>query len=305
MIEEYYIPSSLGSDKKIFVSIKTKNDYKNPLIVLAGRSMPFQYLTDMKLDGVSFCDMLLENNITSISLNYLGTGKSSNYDDENIHCTYEDVYRDTLDVINWFRKEKNNQKVSVYGNSGSSVPILMLGERNPDIIENVFMHSIANHTTSAYVPDDLPKTFKLNYEHYRKRRYKGIPENKIEEICPERWLIILDKMVEETKLLDREVPNGADFDKKDIIKGVKNFNDWFEWENIKVPIQMICGEYDLDSDNSSMFKYFEKCINSPYKNIVIIPESTHFGLLDTNRDKIANLITNFIFHKSSEYDRKV
>jgi pimeloyl-ACP methyl ester carboxylesterase len=305
MIEEYYIPSSLGSDKKIFVKIKTKNGYKNPLITLAGRSMPFQYNVDVVLGGISFCDLLAENNITTICLNYLGTGNSSKYDDDEVHCTYNDVYRDALDVVNWFRKEKNNQKISIYGNSGSSIPVLMLGEKHPDLIENVFMHSIANHTTSAYVPDDLPKTFKLNYEHYRKRRYKGIPEEEKEQVFPEKWLDDFDKVIREGNILDYSAPNGADFDKRDIIRGIKKFSDWFEWSNIKVPIQMICGEYDFDSDNASMFKYYEECTNAPHKNIVVIPKSTHFGIQDTGRNKIVNLITNFIFHKSSEYDRKV
>ena len=294
MIESYHRIESSLSGKYISAYTATKNDYKNIMVCLGGRSIPNICYSDMKLDGIGLTDLITDAGITEVSFDYIGYGLSSKYDDDvEYGCTYEDAYRDTLDVIKWAMKLHKVEKVSLYAISATSIPALMVAERHPELLDRIIIHSIASHNPKAYVPDVIPKTFKINYENYRKRRVKDIPLDKREEISPERWLLELDKVIEKLDsegLLD--IPNGLEYDKASVIRGDKQLSDFFKWENITVPICITTGEWDKDCDIDLLREYYNQC-SSEIKEFILIPEASHWVKYEKNRHKLVEIMRTF------------
>jgi len=306
-VEKYKIPSSLGGDKYICMTIKTTNDYKNPVFTLSGRTIPMEYVNDFKIDGeYSYIDMMALNGLTIIYIDFIGFNHSSDYDPDQDEpkINYNDVYRDVMDSIKWLKENKNIGKFTIYGYSATTVPALMVADRHPDIIEKIMANSMAKHTPTAITTFKGEKKYMVDFERWKNRRVKDIPPERLEEILPQKWLDDNINFILESKFLEKEQHTGMDYSRHMIITGQKKLEDYFAWENISQPILFTSGEWDRDCDIHMLKGYLDKC-SSKVKKVIIIEDGTHWICVETKRYRLVNLLCNFVLYNSTEYEKRL
>jgi esterase/lipase len=294
--ENYFIESSLGDNKNIHIKVNY-TDFNNPILLMtSGRTLPPIYTNSFVFEGCSFIDLLVNFGITVITVDYLGTGQSSDYTDSDLEIgprlTYDDAYRDLCDAFVWLKNNKNVSKVSIYGNSATAVPALMFAEKNSSVIDTIIIQSISNHApwvTTNY----KEKKFKIDFEKWLYRRIRDIPEDRREEILPPSWLEKIKNAIISSGILEKEYHNGLDFSRHEIVNGYKKIEDFFEWKKIVNPIIFTTGAWDKDCDTNVLQEYVDQC-SSDVKKISLIPEGTHWISIEKNRDKMAKEIVDFI-----------
>jgi hypothetical protein len=298
MVEEtFLIPSSYSTDSFLEIKIKTNsNTYQNPLLVLHGKSLPYYVNYDNKMDGKSFADCLVDNDVTCIMLNFLGFGKSSKYPEQQLPPnspgsinTFTDCLRDIEDTLFWLAKNKNINKITVMGWSSSVISALMAAIRNRNLVTSVISYGLARSTS---VPRTKTNYSIVNENLFVKRRCSDIPEEKLESIFPAHWQ---EQFRAELK---RHAPiqalHGCPNDRLDILNNVKSLDDYLDWADVDFPIWFTDGVWDSDGEPMEKQKeYFDKC-TSKFKKIYFMENSSHWIILETNRNEFAKEIKKFM-----------
>lgn len=283
MTEEHYVESSIDGCK-IHLEITTNYpSYGNPVVLLHGKNLPPQFSYGFKLDGKSAADLMADQGITCIMPSCLGFGKSVGSSENG----YEDWYRDILDILKWLKYNKGINKVSILGWSSSAVPALIAASRLPETINSVIAYGITKHYYHDGMYMQKRPFFMYTTEQLSYRRYKDIPENRKQEIFPIEWYDRLNTEI--AKVLPLKVPAGTDNDRIDVING-KPMSAFVRIEDIKCPALFTSGEWDTDCDINSLYDYAKMCKG----NVSVIKDGTHWVLMEKNRNKMVDVVSNFV-----------
>jgi pimeloyl-ACP methyl ester carboxylesterase len=69
---------------------------------------------------------------------------------------------------------------------------------------------------------------------------------------------------------------------------------FYEPADIRVPLLMILGEWDIDVPPELGLAYFKRATNTPYKRLLTLGEATHMLVLETNRKKAFDELAVFM-----------
>jgi len=171
LVEDYLIPSSYKPGSSVLsVRIKTLDpSYKNPIVLTHGKAIPFQLNWDFTSDDQSFADILASRGCTVIMLAATGFGLSTKFDEmseppvrSNYINTYNDYYRDMTDLLLWLKNEKLILKPALVSWSSSTVPALMVADRQPELISNLICYGFSRWIINY--DNQPPKVDPYNYE---------------------------------------------------------------------------------------------------------------------------------------------
>jgi pimeloyl-ACP methyl ester carboxylesterase len=294
--EDYYVPSTYSSDSTIHIKIKsTSNEYKNPIILCHGRSLPCEFNWDYKFDGQSFGDLAAESGLTVIMMDALGYGKSSKYKEmesepNSIHInTFNDFYRDIKDVLIWLKKQKQINKPYVVGWSTSPYPVMMIAQNDSELISGVICYGMIKSLGDGKSKVDINVG---NYEYldvnvFCDYRYKFIKDR--QDLFPIEWYNNWRKTLSELKPIRL---NGSFVDSFSMYNKEKSLTDWIQLEKIETPILFLRGEYDYGSEIN--LTYFYDRVGSKRKELIVMKNGTHFSCMETNRKHLLKIFLNFM-----------
>lgn len=302
IVEKHFIPSSLGNDKKIKLVIKTNNNYQNPLFICSGRSLPYEVAYDLKYDGKSAIDLMLEANLTIIYIDFIGMGESSDFDeDHGIGNTYDDVVRDIFDAVTWLKQNKNIDTFSFLATSGSSIPVLMFVAQNPALVDKVVVNGIPKTSKEEWEEKNLPlpkyagDKYKINLTTVFYRKYRDLPQDRISEFVPDSWCELQYNTIHNHESAHREYHNGFDYDRFKMINGEKTLGDFIKFDKIKCPILFYQNEWDRDLSLKNIEECMKK-ISSNYIKTVVIPEASHWVMQETGRTRAIDILSKFVIN---------
>ncbi len=294
------IKSSYSEDSYLQVRVKTNNNYKNPILLLHGLSLPFYLNYDFELDGKSAADLMVENDTTCIMISALGYGKSSVYKEMNdppkestvLLNSYDDWIRDITDTLNWCEETLGIKKLTIVGWSASAVPALSVGI-NDDRIEKIVIYGMPIHS-NMIAPDNVPNYRMSDPQQtiggLAKRRIQDIPPHDLEKILPFRWFKEwADAIIKENIT---KVPNGTYVQRLKFSSGTENLDKYFTWDKVLKPILFTSGEWDSDFSFEDHKKYYNQCASNQ-KEIDYLNSGSHWMLLETTRKTMTDKITEF------------
>jgi pimeloyl-ACP methyl ester carboxylesterase len=295
--EDYYIPSTYSAESKLHIKIKTNSsEYKNPIVLCHGRTLPTSLNWDFSFDGKSFADLAVESGLTVIMLDALGYGPSSKYKEmsfgpicDNHINTFNDFYRDIKDVLVWLNQTKHIIKPYLVGWSNSVFSAMMIAERDRELVTGVICYGMiknigdGKHKINLHVPNYEM----FNVEDFTYARYKFI-RNRF-DILPLDWFHVWKNFLKEYKPIRL---NGSFVDSHSIYNQTKQIKDWVNLEKIEIPILFLRGEFDIGSETN--IKYFYDRVSSQRKNMIIIENATHFSCMETTRKDLLKLFLTFM-----------
>lgn len=297
LTEDYLIPSSYKPGSSVLsVRIKThSSEYKNPIILLHGKALPYELNWDYASDDQSFADILAKKDCTVIMLNATGFGTSTKYDEilvppvkDNYINTYEDFYRDILDLLLWLKLKKSIVLPTLVGWSASVVPTMVIAANNPELISNLVCYGQMN-LLKENLANNKDENF-YNYEiiipdEFIVRRNMYLTGDIKESIFPTTWQ---DKWKNDLTKLKPIIHNGCMVQNIKVYNNNVNLENYFRYEDIKCPILYLYGELDILAQRK--FDNFLSKISSNYKEVKFVPSGTHFTMLELNRELLAVIL---------------
>jgi len=301
LVEDYLIPSWYKPGSSVLsIRIKTHSaDYKNPIILTHGRSLPYELNWDFASDDLSFADVLANKGCTVIMLNATGFGQSTKFDEMflpavkgNYINTFEHYYNDLSDLILWLSRTKSINKPHLVGWSSSSVPCLMFAEQNSELVSSVVSYGTTK--LKKYVENWVPDEDLDNYEILTPnilsdRRHRFIKSELKETLFPTKWEEKWRNLIVE---MDPVTLTGSVVQAARIYNKTDNLEKYMRWENILCPVLFLLGE--LDRGPQQNYSDFINKLASTYKEVKYIPNGTHFSCLETTRDALADVLKQHI-----------
>ena len=296
--ENFWVQCKRYPHLYINVRNKRKSDCDTtPLLMLHGTMLPPDLNYDMKFDGLSATDLLVLAGINCYMVSAIGYGKSGMppelLTDEPVEgsCnTYQDWIEDLSDVIEHFKFSACN----ILAWSGSAIPTMAISVKYPTIVNKIIIYGIADHNP---IQDDTPAmTFKyFTHENMHRKRYQDIPNKKHEVIFPSHWFQEWMDCID--KHMPLKFPLGTVNDRTLIRTGKKKLSDYVRFSEVTCDTLFITGMWDTDVNLTEFYKIFKQ-LGSPVKRFRLIPNGSHWVIMETNRQKIIDMMVNFLNNDS-------
>ena len=309
LIEDFMIPSDeLGIN--IYVRNKrlastTQFHKENVLLFVHGATYPSETGFDMRLDGLSWMDVLAQQGFDVYMLDIRGYGKSSRpvaMDQPALQnppiADTDTAARDFASAANWIRQRRGVDKINVMGHSWGTATTALYTTRHADKVNRLVLYAPVWLRKSVSLTDSggaLGAYRTVTIEDAFKRKNTGLVPGR--EPQPKEWF---DTWAEATFASDPvgsiatpkyvRVPNGSVKDGRLFWSAGKPV---YNPELITVPTLLILAEWDADTPPYMAETLFPLLTRSPGKKLVILSEGTHGIMNEVKRFNLFNEVTRF------------
>ena len=309
LIEDFMIPSD-EPGINLYVRNKrlatTTNFHKdNVLLFVHGATYPSETGFDLRLDGLSWMDVLAQQGFDVYMLDVRGYGKSSRpaamdlspMQNQPIADT-DTAARDFAAAADWVRKRRGLDKINVMGHSWGTATTALYTTRHADKVNRLVLYAPVWLRKTASLTDaggPLGAYRTVTIDDAFKRKNTGLIPGR--EPQPKAWF---EAWAEATFASDPvgskanpkyvRAPNGSVKDGRlfwSVGKPVYNP------ELITVPTLLILGEWDADTPPYMAETLFPLLTRAPEKKLVILSEGTHGIMNEVKRFSLFNEVTRF------------
>ena len=309
LIEDFMIPSDEAGinlyvrNKRLASSTQFHKD--NVLLFVHGATYPSETGFDLRLDGLSWMDVLAQQGFDVYMLDIRGYGKSSRpaaMDQPALQnppiADTDTAARDFASAADWIRQRRGLDKINVMGHSWGTATAALYTTRHADKVNRLVLYAPVWLRKSASLTDSggaLGAYRTVTIEDAFKRKNTGLVTGR--EPQPKEWF---DAWVEATFSSDPvgsianpkyvRAPNGSVKDGRlfwSVGKPVYNP------ELITVPTLLILAEWDADTPPYMAETLFPLLTRSPEKKLVILSEGTHGIMNEVKRFNLFNEVTRF------------
>ena len=278
---------------------------ENVLLFVHGATYPSETGFDLRLDGLSWMDVLAQQGFDVYMLDIRGYGKSSrpaSMDQpasQNLPIADTDTAaRDFASAANWIRQRRGVDKINVMGHSWGTAITALYTTRHADKVNRLVLFAPVWLRKTASLTDSggaLGAYRTVTIEDAFKRKNTGLVPGR--EPQPKEWF---DAWAEATFASDPvgskanpkyvRAPNGSVKDGRlfwSVGKPVYNP------ELITVPTLLILAEWDADTPPYMAETLFPLLKRSPGKKLVILSEGTHGIMNEVKRFNLFNEVNRF------------
>jgi len=283
----------------------TKFHKDNVLLFVHGATYPSETGFDLRLDGLSWMDVLAQQGFDVYMLDIRGYGKSSRpaamdqpaSQNQPIADT-DTAARDFASAANWIRQRRGVDKINVMGHSWGTAITALYTTRHDDKVNRLVLFAPVWLFKTASLTDPggaLGAYRTVTIEDAFKRMNTGLVLGR--EPQPKEWF---DAWAEATFASDPvgskanpkyvRAPNGCVKDGRlfwSVGKPVYNP------ELITVPTLLILAEWDADTPPYMAETLFPLLKRSPGKKLVILSEGTHGIMNEVKRFNLFNEVNRF------------
>jgi len=309
LIEEFMIPSDeVGinlyvRNKRLATTTQFNKD--NVLLFVHGATYPSETGFDLRLDGLSWMDVLAQQGFDVYMLDIRGYGKSSRpaamdqpaSQNQPIADT-DTAARDFASAANWIRQRRGLDKINVMGHSWGTATTALYTTRHADKVNRLVLYAPVWLRKTASLTDSggaLGAYRTVTIDDAFKRKNTGLVPGR--EPQPKEWF---DAWAEATFASDPvgskanpkyvRAPNGSVKDGRLFWSARKPV---FNPELITVPTLLILAEWDADTPPYMAETLFPLLTRSPGKKLVILSEGTHGIMNEVKRFSLFNEVTRF------------
>ncbi len=308
-IEEFMVP---GADAGIQLYVRNKRlsgmksfTKDNVLLFVHGATYPSETGFDLRLDGLSWMDVLAQQGFDVYMVDIRGYGKSTRPAEmdrpaaENKPIADTDTAaRDYAAAADWVRQRRSLDKINVMGHSWGTAITGLYTSRHSDKVNRLVLYAPVWLRKTASLTDSggaLGAYRQVTIDQARKRKDTGLKSGQNPQ--PDAWFEIWAK---ETFASDPvgskadpkfvRAPNGSVMDSRIFWSAGKPV---YDPANIKVPTLLILAEWDADTPPYMAETLFPLLTNAQAKKLVILSEGTHSIMNEVKRFSLFNEVNRF------------
>lgn len=309
VVEEFMIPSDQPGinlyvrNKRLASTTQFHKD--NVLLFVHGATYPSETGFDLRLDGLSWMDVLAQQGYDVYMLDVRGYGRSSRpaamdqppMQNEPIADT-DTAARDFAAAANWVRQRRSVEKINVMGHSWGTATTALYTTRHADKVNRLVLYAPVWIRKTASLTDSggaLGAYRTVTIDDAFKRKNTGLVPGRDPQ--PKEWF---DAWALETFASD---PVGAKANPKFIRAPNGSVKDsrmyWsvgkpvYNPELITVPTLLILAEWDADTPPYMAETLLPLLTRAPQKKLVILSEGTHGIMNEVKRFSLFNEVTRF------------
>lgn len=309
IVEEFMVP---GADAGIQLYVRNKRlsslksfTKDNVLLFVHGATYPSETGFDLRLDGLSWMDVLAQQGFDVYMVDIRGYGKSTRPAEmdrpaaENKPIADTDTAaRDYAAAADWVRQRRSLDKINVLGHSWGTAITGLYTSRHSDKVNRLVLYAPVWLRKTASLTDSggaLGAYRQVTIDQARKRKDTGLKAGQNPQ--PDAWFEVWAK---ETFASDPvgakadpkfvRAPNGSVMDSRIFWSAGKPV---YDPANIRVPTMLILAEWDADTPPYMAETLFPLLTNAPAKKLVILSEGTHSIMNEIKRFSLFNEVNRF------------
>ena len=309
VVEEFMVPSDEPGinlyvrNKRLPTTTSFNKD--NVVLFVHGATYPSETGFDLRLDGLSWMDVLAQQGFDVYMVDVRGYGKSTRpaamdqpaMDNKPIADT-DTAARDYAAAADFVRKRRGVEKINVIGHSWGTAITALYTTRHADKVNRLVLYAPVWLRKTASLTDSggaLGAYRTVTIEAAFKRKSTGVQPGRDPQ--PKEWF---DAWAEATFASDPigakanpkyvRAPNGSVLDSRLFWSAGKPA---FDPKLLTVPTLLILAEWDADTPPYMAETLFPLLTNSPNKKLVILSEGTHGIMNEVKRFSLFNEVTLF------------
>ncbi len=310
VMEEFMVP---GADPGIQLYVRNKrlaslNSFKadNVLLFVHGATYPAETGFDLKLDGISWMEVLAHQGYDVYLVDIRGYGKSTRPPEmdqppmANKPIVNTDMAaKDYATAADWVRARRGVSKINVMGHSWGTAITALYATRHSDKIHRLVLYAPSWIRKTASLTDTggpLGAYRTVTIEQAKKRKDTGLKSG----VKPQSddWFDAWAKAVFASDPVGAKAspqfvraPNGVVEDGRTYWRSGKQI---YNPEDIKVATLLILAEWDADTPPYMAQTLFPLLKNAKPKKLVILSEGTHGIMNEVNRFALFNEVHRFL-----------
>ena len=308
-VEEFMVP---GADPGIQLYVRNKRlssmksfTKDNVVLFVHGATYPSETGFDLRLDGLSWMDVLAQQGFDVYMVDIRGYGKSTRPSEmdrpasENKPIADTDTAaRDYGAAADWVRQRRSIDKLNVLGHSWGTAITGLYTSRNSDKVNRLVLYAPVWLRKTASLTDSggaLGAYRQVTIDQARKRKDTGLKSGKNPQ--PDAWFEIWAK---ETFASDPvgskadpkcvRAPNGSVMDSRIFWSAGKPV---YDPAKIEVPTMLILAEWDADTPPYMAETLFPLLSNAQAKKLVILSGGSHSIMNEIKRFSLFNEVDRF------------
>lgn len=311
VFEEHYINSGTEGIK-LYLRNKRRKDHEDflaekTIVMVHGATFSSGSLYDVPFNGMSFIDFLALRGFDVFAVDVRGYGKSTRPPEMQAN---PDLYlplvatdtgvADFATAVDFVLRLRGLRAVNVFAMSWGGTVAGAYAARNPDKVVKLALLA-PQWLSDVPIPIDQGGalgSYRLVPVHAVLARWLGTaPEYARERLVPEGWFDLWAELTlsEETSQADRELgrlraTNGP-------IQDIRTYwragNPYYRPSEIRAPVLLLHGEWDIDVPLDLARAYFEQLTGASYRRWVEIGEATHLALMESHRMQAYSEIAHF------------
>ncbi|MBB6220781.1 alpha/beta hydrolase [Rhizobium leguminosarum] len=311
VFDEHYVDS--GTDGiKLYLRNKRRKDHKvflaaKTIVMVHGATFSSGSLYDVPFNGMSFIDFLAHRGFDVFAVDVRGYGKSTRPPEMQAapDLTPPLVATDTgvadfATAIDFVLRLRGLKAVNVFAMSWGGTVAGAYAARNPDKLVKLALLA-PQWLSDVAIPIDQGGalgSYRLVPVHAALARWLGTaPEYARERLVPEGWFDLWAALTlsEEPSQVDREqgklrATNGP-------IQDIRTYwragAPYYQPSEIRAPVLLLHGEWDVDVPLDLARAYFEQLTGASYRRWVEIGEATHLALMESHRVQVYSEVARF------------
>jgi len=307
VIEDFMIPSE-DLSIKLYVRNKRHGQMRqfnkaNVLLFVHGATYPSETGFDLRLDGISWMDVLALQGFDVYFLDLRGYGKSTRPEVMNLPPELNDpivntdvAARDYAAAAKWIRDRRGLQRINVMGHSWGTVITSLYATREPQHVNKLVLFAPVWNRQTASLTDSggpLGAYSTVTIDQARKRKETGLKPGVKPQ--PDEWF---EKWAEESDPVGSKAspkfvraPNGVIEDGRKYWGAGKPMIDP---SAVKASTLLVLGEWDADTPPYMAQTLFPLLVNSHPKKLSVLSRGTHGMMNEIERFSLFSEVYNFL-----------
>lgn len=311
LFEEHHIESDTAGIK-LYVRNKRRKGHKvflaeKTIVMVHGATFSSGSLYDVPFNGMSFLDFLAYQGFDVFAVDVRGYGRSSRPAEMLVepdlnppHVATDTGVRDFATAVDFVLRFRDLKAVNIFAMSWGGTVAGAYAASNGDKVVKLALLA-PQWLSDVPIPIDQGgplDSYRLVPVHAALNRWLGTaPEYARERLVPEGWFDLWAQytLAEETSKVDRQLgklraTNGP-------IQDIRTYwraqNPYYQPGDIRSPVLLLHGEWDIDVPLDLAQSYFRRLTGAAYRRWVEIGEATHLALMESNRMQVYSEIASF------------
>lgn len=309
VIEEFMVPSG---DAGINLYVRNKRlksttsfNKDNVVLFVHGATYPSETGFDLRLDGLSWMDVMAQQGYDVYMVDIRGYGKSTRpaamdqpAADNKPIADSDTAARDYAAAADWIRKRRNVDKINVVGHSWGTVITALYTTRHADKVNRLVLFAPVWIRKTASLTDSggaLGAYRTVTIDAARKRKETGLKPGQNPQ--PEAWFEAWAAATFESDPVGAKAtpkfvraPNGSVQDSRLYWSAGKPV---YDPSLITVPTMLILAEWDADTPLYMAQTLFPLLTKSKDKKLVVLSEGTHGIMNEIKRFSLFTEVDRF------------
>jgi pimeloyl-ACP methyl ester carboxylesterase len=275
------------------------------VLLVHGAFFPASAAFDVNLPGGSVLRELAARGLSAYTLDVRGYGGSTRpafmsrpIGPYQAFATTRDAILDVASAVELIRQREGVEAVAVLGWSWGAAIAGGFAERHPERVSKLILFAPGWLAAEPAPLTEFGSYRTFDHDAARARVLNGVPEARVEEIHPSAWF---ERFWALNLGLDREgssrhpavvrAPSGVS---QDFVDYWRQGKPTWDPGQVRAATLVIVGEWDRNTPPDMARKIHAGLTRAAARELVVLPEATHFAVLEKSRSQWIDAVARFI-----------